>query len=392
MTHFPRLFKPLLNLHLVDSCRSHHRFFFLPLLSRDDPEREEKREGEINRNFQRGSENESLEASTSIPRPRPLSFSPSLLPLPFSIHTTTFTTHSASANSSWIHSHASSITRRTVHEEWNERTIHHYPPLSGASISFTYTRIFHSRQRDLLHVHPAYVYFAIDPALVARRTPHFSRPTRELVSSQSPPCTALATAVTPAREVTGTCVVGCVRCVVHGDGKSVAWAPTAEGGTTLSTAPGLILAWLRGERSVGTVGRSVGRRRWCDAPGTTPTPRAVSARRRPSSTRKRKRGAMLDGRGWTRTNRAARRWRGREREREEGGIGDVWERDCSRLEKLPLDGAVGISNDREDRFLSFFLRGLWLLLPGHWLSLFSWGMNAMTMGLFRALPRARGGS
>lgn len=46
-----------------------------------------------------------------------------------------------------------------------------------------------------------------------------------------------------------------------------------------------------------------------------------------------------------------------EREREEGGIGDVWERDCSRLEKLPLDGAVGISNDREDRFLSFFLRG-----------------------------------
>lgn len=55
MTHFPRLFKPLLNLHLVDSCRSHHRFFFLPLLSRDDPEREEKREGEINRNFQRGS-------------------------------------------------------------------------------------------------------------------------------------------------------------------------------------------------------------------------------------------------------------------------------------------------------------------------------------------------
>ena len=37
---------------------------------------------------------------------------------------------------------------------------------------------FHSRER-LLHVvvHPAYVYFAIDPALVARRTPHFSRPT-----------------------------------------------------------------------------------------------------------------------------------------------------------------------------------------------------------------------
>lgn len=149
-------------------------------------------------------------------------------------------------------------------------------------------------------------------------------------------CTQPLSAATPAREVLLDVAFDAC-CARRGWGRG-AWAPIADGriGTTLSTAPGLILAWLRGERSVGTVGRSVGRRRWCDAPGTTPTPRAVSARTRPSSTRKRKRG--------TRRGRCSTAEVGRGRASRGGGgdgIGDVWERDCSRLSRKNGRGGEG---------------------------------------------------
>lgn len=118
---------------------------------------------------------------------------------------------------------------------------------------------------SLLHVvvHPAYVYFAIDPALVARRTPHFSHPTRAVSSAAHHHCApplVVATTVDPRGRRGASFDASFVSCVSQERGTS--------GGSTLSTAPGLILAWRRGERSVETVGRLAD-----DVGATPPAPR-----------------------------------------------------------------------------------------------------------------------
>lgn len=112
----------------------------------------------------------------------------------------------------------------------------------------------------------------------------------------------------PARDLTGTCVVGRGGRVAFdalGCTEERSMSADCGGGTTLSTAPGLILAWLRGDGSVETVGRSVGR--LADDVGATPParrrrlapfPRAGAPLRRANGDEE---GAMLDGRGWTRT-------------------------------------------------------------------------------------------
>lgn len=219
MTHFPRLFEPLLNLHLVDSWP--HRFLLLAQRFLLETKRGEKLY------FIPSKEEDSSPSNRSNHSPKRNGTTTSTPFLSLSLLSFRYTrplspthvAHSPFANPS-NHSHAS-ITRRTVFVAPRSRKIKtvtttDHPPLLSTTIpsSYCYPDIFDLQCEITPRRRPSSVRLFRDRSGSAYAPFFSSDPSGEF--SRAPPlCTTTGGGHDRGRQRTTWCVARCVVCVVR---------------------------------------------------------------------------------------------------------------------------------------------------------------------------------